>query len=232
MSKLEAARSAPVATREYLSTLSADELLRWRTAPFVTEWCSEQPDGPAAYFQKAIKDTVNYHVSLVASNVVAPSPDMYDIWARTNKYAGYRYAITSATVPASAMPGSALPITVRWTNFGTAPSYDNWQVIYELRDSNNTVVKTVPSALALSKIAAEQNYTDTAQDPANATDDDKFSLPTSGLPAGNYALAAKVVWNEHKPNGINTVDYPPMTLAQAGRDADGGYPIGSIQLTG
>jgi hypothetical protein len=206
-------------------------LARWRTAPAVTEWCTFQLNGTSAYFQQAIKDVVNYHVSLVASNVIAPPSDMYDIWARTNKYAGYRYAITSATVPVSATPGSALPITVRWNNFGTAPSYDNWQVVYELRDNENIVVKTVRSALALRNIAAEQNYSDTAEDPASAADDDKFSLSTSGLPAGNYQLAAKVVWNEHKPNGINTVNYPPMTLAQAGRDDDGGYPIGSIQLT-
>ena len=93
-----------------------------------------------AYFQQAIKDAVNYHVSLVASNVVAPPPDMYEMWARTNKYAGYRYAVTSATVPASAPAGSALRITVRWTNFGAAPSYDNWQVGYEVRDAADNVV--------------------------------------------------------------------------------------------
>ena len=63
------------------------------------------------------------------------------MWARTNKYAGYRYAVTSATVPASAPPGSALRITVRWTNFGTAPSYDNWQVSYEVRNDANNVVE-------------------------------------------------------------------------------------------
>jgi hypothetical protein len=208
-------------------------LARWRTAPVVTEWCNDQPNREAAYFRQAIEDTVNYHVSLVASNVLmAPSSDTYGTWARANKYAGYRYAITSATVPASATPGSTLPITVRWTNFGAAPSYDNRQVVYQLRDSDNTVVKTVQSALALRNIAAEQNYTDTAQDPASAVNDDTFTLPTSGLPAGNYKLTAKVVWNDHKPNGINTVNYPPMTLAQAGRDDDGGYPIASIQLTG
>ena len=215
-------------------------LARWRIAPVVTEWCNFQPDGATAFFQQAIKDTVNYHVSLVASNVsfvasnggVAPSSDTYEIWARTNKYAGYRYAVTSATMPASAAPGSALPITVRWTNFGTAPSYDNWQVVYELRDSDNTVVKTVQSALTLRNIGAAQNYTDTAQDPASAASGDTFSLPTSGLAAGNYKLVAKVVWNEHKPHGNNTVNYAPMTLAQAGRDHAGGYPIGSIQLTG
>lgn len=214
-------------------------LARWRTAPVVTEWCTFLPNGGTAFFQQALKDTVNFHVSLVASsvslvpsNVLDPSSNTYEIWARTNKYAGYRYAITSATVPASAPLGSALPITTRWTNFGTAPSYDNWQVAYELRDSENMVVKTVRSALALRDIAAEQNYTDTAQDPVTATNDDKFSLPTSGLPAGNYELIAKVVWNQHKPNGNNTVNYLPMTLAQAGRDNDGGYPIGTIQLTG
>ena len=208
-------------------------LERWRTAPVVTEWCNYQPDGVTAYFQQAIEDTVNYHVSLVASNVMAaPRPDTYDMWARTNKYAGYRYAITSAAVPASITRGPALPIAVCWTNFGTAPSYDNWQVVYELRNSDNTVVKTVQSALGLRNIAAEQNYTDAARDPTSATNDDSFSVPISGLPAGSYVLAAKVVWNEHKPSGINTVNYPPMTLAQAGRDTDGGYLIGQIQLTG
>jgi hypothetical protein len=118
---------------------------RWRTAPVVTEWCTWQP----AYFQQAIKDTVNYHVSLVASNVIAPSSDMYDMWARTTKYAGYRYAVTSVAVPASAPAGSWLPITVSWANRGTAPTYDNWQVIYEVRNSAGSVVKILQSALFL-----------------------------------------------------------------------------------
>ena len=204
---------------------------RWRTAPVVTEWCNSQPDGEIAYFQQAIRDTVNYHVSLVASNVMAPSPDVYDMWARTNKYAGYRYAVTSVTLPPSAPAGSALRITVRWTNFGTAPSYDNWQVGYEVRNDADKVVAIVQSGLSLRDIAAEQNYTNSAQDPASAASDNAVWLSTAGLTTGNYKLIAKVVWNEHKPNAINAVNYAPMTLAQAGRDNGGGYPIGSFQLT-
>jgi Domain of unknown function (DUF4832) len=205
---------------------------RWRTAPVVTEWCNSQPDGAIAYFQQAIRDTVNYHVALVASTVVGPSPDMYDMWARTNKYAGYRYAVTSTTVPASAPAGSALPITVRWTNFGTAPSYDSWQVSYEVRNGADKVVAIVQSGLSLRDIAAEQNYVNSAQDPASVASDDAVWLSTAGLTAGNYKLIAKVVWNEHKPNAVNAVDYPPMTLAQAERDNGGGYLIGSFRLTG
>jgi Domain of unknown function (DUF4832) len=215
-------------------------LARWRTAPVVTEWCNFQPDGASEFFQQALKDTVNYHVSLVGSNVslVAAegspisSPSRFDIWTRTTKYAGYRYAITSTTGPASAHSGSALPISMRWTNFGTAPTYDNWRVEYELRDTGDKVIKTVPSALTLGNLCAEQNYTDTAQEPASASRTETILLPTSGLRAGTYRLVAKVVWNEHKPHGINTVNYPPMALAQVGRDRDGGYSIGSIQVSG
>jgi hypothetical protein len=205
---------------------------RWRTAPVVTEWCNSQPDGEVAYFQRGIKDTVNYHVSLVASNVMAPSPGWYDMWARTNKYAGYRYAVTSTTMPVSAPAGSELPITVRWANFGVAPAYDDWRVSYEVRNDAGKVVAVVRSGLSLRDIAAEQNYADTAHDPAIATNDNVVRLSTAGLAAGNYTLIAKVVWNEHKPDASNAVDYAPMTLAQAGRDSSGGYPIGSIRLGG
>lgn len=206
-------------------------LARWRTAPVVTEWCTWQPDGEIAYFQQAIKDTVNYHVSLIASNVIAPSPGMYDMWARTNKYAGYRYAVTSTTLPASAPAGSALRITVHWANFGTAPTYDNWQVSYEVRNDAGKVVAIVQHGLSLRDIAAEQSYANSAQDPASAASANTLWLSTAGLTPGNYKLIAKVVWDEHKPNAINAVDYAPMTLAQAGRDNGGGYLIGRFQLT-
>jgi hypothetical protein len=206
-------------------------LTRWRTAPVVTEWCTFQPEGAIAYFQKAIKDTVNYHVSLLASNVMAPPPDMYAMWARTNKYAGYRYAVTSASVPASVPAGSGLRINVRWTNFGTAPTYDNWQVGYQVRNDADDVVAIVQSGLSLGDVAAEQNYADSAHDPASLTRDNPLWLSTAGLAKGNYKIVAKVVWNEHKPNATNVVDYPPMALAQAGRYKDGGYLIGSFQLT-
>jgi hypothetical protein len=200
-------------------------------APVVTEWCNFQPDGAVAYFVRGLKDAVNYHVSLVASNVMAPPSTMYGSWERTNKYAGYRYAVTSVKLPDSETVGSDVPVTVGWTNFGAAPAYDDWQIRYEIRNESDRVVATTQSGLLLRTIAAEQDYTDTADDPLSATSADTQSLPTTELPAGRYRLSAKVVWNEHRPSASNVVDYAPMALAQAGRDVDGGYPIGSFLLT-
>ena len=134
---------------------------------------------------------------------MAPAPDSYDVWARANKYAGYRYAVSSATLPASATPGSALPITVHWTNFGTAPSYDNWQVVYELRNSDNNVVTTLRSALSL-LTSLPSKTTPTLRKIQQVGTSDTFSLPTSGLSAGSYGSSrsplerAQVTWKRHR----------------------------------
>lgn len=40
-----------------------------------------------------------------------------------------------------------------------------------------------------------------------------------------------MVWGEHKPNGTNVTNYPPMALAQASHDSGAGYPIDSFSLS-
>ncbi|MCB0930314.1 MAG: hypothetical protein KDB71_00245 [Mycobacterium sp.] len=54
--------------------LVSQVLTRWKFAPVVTEWCTFQLDGTTDYFTKGLKDTVNYHVSMVASSVMDPPP--------------------------------------------------------------------------------------------------------------------------------------------------------------
>ena len=118
----------------------------WRTevrqaAQVVTEWCTWQPEGVTAYFQKGLSDTVNYHVSLLSSIVIASSnmaAATFDLWAHANKCAGYRYSV-EATV-------SAGHATVIWTNYGTAPVYDKWTVSYEIRNSSGAGAATIPTS--------------------------------------------------------------------------------------
>ncbi|OBB22313.1 hypothetical protein A5792_06660 [Mycolicibacterium peregrinum] len=210
---------------------------RWRTAPIITEWCTFAPDGNQALFDKGVKDTVNFHVSMLSSTVpmyegsTAMPSSIYQQWAKANKFSGYRYGMTAASLPGTATAGSAIPLTVRWANFGSAPAYDAWRITYEIRDAGGTVRRTVNSPLALQNLAAAQNYTDTTKEPAPQAADDTVSLPTTGLPAGLYSVAAKVMWNDHKAGGTHVVtNMSPMNLAQAGRDSSGGYPIGTVAV--
>jgi len=205
-------------------------LSRWKSAPVVTEWCTYQPSGRTDFFNTALSDVVNSHVSMVASVDATPQRRWYDTWERANKFAGYRYAVTSAMLPATATVGTNLPMTLRWTNFGAAPAYENWDVWYEILDHTGAVAMNVKSGLLLRTIAAEQDYSDTAQEPAAAASDDSLMLPTAGLPAGDYTIVAKVVWSQHKADGNHVVDYPTMTLAMDGRDNKGGYPVGRFRL--
>ncbi|WP_187776290.1 DUF4832 domain-containing protein [Antrihabitans cavernicola] len=211
---------------------------QWKAAPIVTEWCNFIPSGTKLqYYQKGLSDVVNGHVSVTSSTgfpdqfaTTKMDATQFSLWANANKFSGYRYAITSASVPNSVSPGAQVPITIGWTNFGSAPTYERWQVSYEVRNSSGAAIRNVPSAMGLKTLYADQNYSSVNADPASKATVDSTSIPTTGLQPGTYSIVARVAWNEHKSGGTNTVDFAPMALAQGGRDSSGAYPIGGFTI--
>lgn len=209
---------------------------QWRRAPVVTEWCNFIPSGTKQqYYEKAVRDVVNSHVSVTSSTgfpdqfaTARMDPALYGLWSKANKFSGYRYAMTSASVPDVVASNATVPVSVGWTNVGSAPTYERWQVVYEVRNSGGAVVRTLPSSLDLRTLYAEQNYSDVASDPTSKSIVDSVSIATNGLAAGAYTVVARVVWNEHKSGGTNVVNFAPMALAQNGRDAGGAYPVGGF----
>lgn len=200
----------------------ADMLDRWQVAPVVSEFANWYPTNAADFHEKALADVVNYHVSLVSNNIeVAPAGTDLARLVRTYKYAGYRYS-----AQAGAPSGGNVPVT--WTNYGVAPTYDAWQVVYDFRDEDGEIVKTVNSSLDLGELAAAQAYSDLNADPTPATTVDSISL--SGLDAGTYSVWARVIWAEHKASGTHTWSEDPMALAMTDRGDDGGYKIGGFTL--
>jgi hypothetical protein len=218
----------------------ARQLNRWRVAPVVTEWANFTLGGQtvAQVFEQALRDTVNYHVSLISGSVslyqgatVMPAPT-YAHWVKTNKYAGYRYAITAVSAASGTAIGTPLAVQTTWVNYGVAPAYDKWKVVYELRNDSNVVVGSlVDSSLNFLTVgAADQNYSNLTATPTSKTFTDSFSIPTTGRTAGTYNLWVRVVWDEHKSGGLNTVNFPPMNLAQEDRDGSGAYPVLSFDI--
>ncbi|MBU9766762.1 hypothetical protein FR943_23340 [Mycobacterium sp. TNTM28] len=207
-------------------------LNRYRTAPVVTEWIpNPPPTGIMDYYTTGLRDVVNRHVSMTSStgfpgqlNAFPMPADQYAVWVKANKFSGYRYAVTAEPQAGPVPAGQPFNLRLRWTNFGSAPVYERWHPRYDIVSSSGQVVRTLTAGTELRGLVADQSFTDVTAEPAAASEVDTVPVDP-GLPRGRYEVRAQVVWAEHKPNATARVDFPPMNLAQDGRDADGRYPV-------
>ena len=108
--------------------------------------------------------------------------------------------------------GTDLPITIGWTNFGTAPAYENWEIFYEIFDQAGESVLGVKSGLSLGTIAAEQHYPiRRGIQPAPPATTPSYCRPAD-LSPGITRWWPKSYGANIKPDGFNRVDYPTMGL--------------------
>jgi hypothetical protein len=205
----------------------------WQTSPIPSE------QGDYTDYDSCLINVVNYGVALVASQNARGTTDSLGL---AIKYSGYRYAVSSITAPSSIPRGSALPITATWNNYNVCPTYDNWQIVYQLRNSAGTVVSSVNSSFDLKTLFNPAQCTTVSGQgllsnpsmgpPLGASSTDTVSIPTTGQSAGTYTIAVVVTWNEHKAGATTTWNYPPMNLAQTpGPNSDGSYPLVNVTLT-
>jgi hypothetical protein len=182
---------------------------RWKTAPVISEWWN-LPDATVAI---ARASTEAWHVSGIGSGNIQTSvltgsePEYQELL----KLAGFRDQLDRVEVsPLTA--GHTTNFTATWENVNVAPTYDRWEVSYELR-RGESVVWSATSAFNLRALLP------TGGKPLRSSD--TFTLPAS-LPAGSYTLAVRVV------DPTNTV--APMRLADGGRTSDGAYPLGTVSV--
>src|SRR4030095_2361836 len=101
--------------------------------------------------------------------------------------------------------GSPFSISLTWKNLGAAPSYENWDVMYELRNAVSEVVWSGKSSFKPKLFLP---------DTMSTIINDSFTLPTAFHP-GTYSLYLIV---------RDPIAYRhPLPLAIRGRNADGSY---------
>jgi len=144
----------------------------------------------------------NYPVSNSSNASLAPNV------IAASKASGYRLVLTGGNMTTNLSGGSAFNITVNWQNIGVAPVYEKWNVVYELRKSDGTVVWTGNSAFQPSLFLPQ---------PAATPQSDNFTL-TSVTP-GTYSMYLIV----RDPVNYKT----PLPLAITGRNTDGSYLLRS-----
>ncbi len=204
------------ATNFYGSTVDSvpDAVNRWRTAPFVAEWCGASNGAPSEY-ALADEQVAKYHFSMLSDgnyptrygNMSGADKASFE---HANKESGYRNNLVSVTVPGQVRMGTPFSLASTWNNAGVAPAYDQWSVHYQLRTGSGAVVWTGTSSLAMTSLL-----------PGQKSVTDSFTLPSS-IAAGSYQLTVKV----DDPSG-STVS---MALAQGGAHDGGSYSLGGVAV--
>ncbi len=191
------------------STVPGDLRLQkvWKTRPFFSEWCTGGDPVLGA------KQAQQFHISTMSSgnmpwsfeSLAATQRSQY---AKALATAGYRIQLKTVTLPSSFGPGEKVAVSTVWKNLGTAPAYDVWQARLVFVNAATGASLTKPLGSPLKGLIAKKTRS--------------ASISGSGLAKGRYRVYLSVV----DPSGYSR----PMNLANAGRTAQGAYPVGTVTI--
>jgi hypothetical protein len=179
---------------------------RWKYAPVVGEPCC---NADYADLENQVK---RYHAVSFGNGNFSPNSSINTNVRAASKAAGYRILLEGGSIAASVSTGTAFPVTLQWKNVGLTQSYEDWDVVYELKNSAGTAVWSGVSAFKIKMFLPEA----TAR-----AHTDNLTLPGS-VAAGTYTLTVKV----RDADGFRS----PMPLAITGRNSDGSYTLRSITV--
>ena len=129
------------------------------------------------------------------------------------KRTGYRIILEGGNITSSLIAGKPFSITLQWKNIGIAPTYENWDVVFELKNNINVTVWTGVSQFKPKRFVPA----DTA-----SSITDTFVLPANTI-IGNYKLNVII----KDPSGYRA----PLPLAITGRNADGSYTLRNLSAS-
>lgn len=184
---------------------------RWKIAPVVAEMCN--PDAATL-----LREVQTHHVAVIGNG------NMNDAWdtassseramfQEAGKRAGYRFVLRQVT--ADSLADGKLTINAQWLNEGVTPTYEPWQVRWQLRNpSTNALVWEGVSQANLRTLLP------TAGTPVAISD--TFTLPTS-VTRGTYRLTLLIT----DPRNIRK----PLRLAINGKQSDNSYLLGDVSLS-
>jgi hypothetical protein len=140
-------------------------------------------------------------------------PCMQNNIRAASKAAGYRLILEGGDISPVVNSGQPFFIMLQWKNIGVAPTYENWDVYFELKDSSNNLVWSEKSQFKPKLFIPES---------VGVSILDQYVLP-SKIPAGNYRLDLII------KDPVNYRD--PLPLAIRGRKQDGSYTITTLTVS-
>jgi len=129
------------------------------------------------------------------------------------KKTGYRLVLEDGSITNPIYAGKSLNITLNWKNLGIAPTYENWNAVFELKNNNNVTIWSGTSKFKPKRFAPS---------PLATTIIDSFIL-SANIPVGNYKLNLII----KDPSGYRA----PLPMAITGRNTDGSYTLKTITVS-
>jgi len=196
---------------------------RWKYAPITGEPAPWLPSLNGCGFDDLERQVRVYHATSFGNgNYGSDNPPScaQDNIRSAFKAAGYRIILEGGNVSSTVQPGANLAIALQWKNIGIAPTYEKWDVVFELKNSDGGVVWSHASTFSPGAKGSSLALLPSSQATAS---NDQFTLPAT-LTLGNYNLDLVI----KDPSGYR----PPLPLAINGRNADGSYTLKTITVDG
>ena len=193
----------------------------WKTAPLSFEICGtlvslKGKKGSCKYCQGydsddikyIIDETLKWHMSSFNAKFTSVPEEWRPLVDEWLKKMGYRFVLRKFTFPEFVSANGKLLINSWWDNKGVAPCYKDFLLAIRLTNENKSEV-LITDANIRTWFPGDNLY------------DDAVFIPMD-MPSGNYNLQIGIVDRQsHKPK---------VNLAIEGRDADGWYSLGKIDI--
>jgi|WetSurMetagenome_2_1015567.scaffolds.fasta_scaffold22221_2 hypothetical protein len=184
----------------------------WKSGPVVFEpgVPGGYMDGWTAPVKRIVDDALAWHTSML-SNKSHPIPqNIIPEIERLVMKLGFRLVLRNITVNNKAVPGTEIPIIMKWENLGIAPPYRDHRIAFRLSDAKkNSYGIVITNQSIKGWLPGETNITV------------NYKLP-SALPPGNYNLEMGVVFH-------NSIEHF-IPIANMGKSEDGWYTIGNMKI--
>lgn len=182
----------------------------WQTRPVSLEVCGTVSEWKRDRFDVnyILEQALRWHVTSVNLKSSPIPDDWKPQFEAFQKKLGYRLLLRRLEYPKSVTAGAMMPVHMWWLNAGVAPPYTNYPLAVQLRSSKDSAVITVPVDV--------RKWL-----PGDAVFDGSLYVPET-LPEGTYDLRVAML----DPRS----GQPAVRLAITGRDPDGWYSQGRLQV--
>jgi hypothetical protein len=182
----------------------------WKKAPVTLEacWVMQHWKNQGWDVDYILEQALKWHVSSFNNKSSQVPPEWRPQVDRWLQRMGYRFALRKFTYPRAVAAEGKLAFTSWWENQGVAPIYHEYPLALRLKGAARTEVLLTDADTR-------------AWLPGDAVYDNAVFVP-AGMPAGDYELAIGMLDPETRK--------PAIKLAIEGRDAEGWYPVGRIQV--